>query len=76
MSAPFVPAFAQASSDPRVIDVMNEAYAKSCRMLHDRGQPALVQEVIAGRIIEIVRAGERDPDRVCERVMEIGRAHV
>ena len=38
-------------------------------MLHDKGQPALVQEVIARRIIEIAKAGERDPNRICERVL-------
>jgi hypothetical protein len=69
VSAPFVPPFSQASSDPRVINVMGKAYDKACKMMHDKGQPHLVQEVIAGRIIEIVTAGERDPDRICERVM-------
>ena len=48
---------------------MDIAYAKACKMLHDKGQPALVQEVIARRIMEIVKAGERDPDRICQRVM-------
>jgi len=48
---------------------MDIAYAKACKMLHDKGQPSLVQEVMAGRIIKIVEAGERDPDRICQRVM-------
>ena len=69
MPAAFAPPFSQASSDPHVIGVMNKAYAKACKMLHDRGQPALVQEVIAGRIIDIVKDGERDPDVICQRVM-------
>ena len=42
-----------------MIEVMNNAYAKGCRMLHDKGQPSLVQEVIARRIVEIAKAGER-----------------
>jgi hypothetical protein len=63
------PRFIEASSDPRLVDVMTKAYAKACRMLHDRGQPALVQEIIAGRIVEIVKTGERDPNRVCQRVL-------
>lgn len=63
------PRFTEASSDPRLVDVMNKAYAKACRMLHDRGQPAVVQEIIAGRIVEIVKTGERDPNRVCQRVL-------
>ena len=44
MSAPFAPQFSQASSDPRLIGVMGIAYAKACKMLHDKGQPALVQD--------------------------------
>jgi hypothetical protein len=67
--APFVPPFSQASSDAHIVAIMGTAYTKTCKMLHDKGQPSLVQEVIAGRIIEIVRSGERDPDRICLRVI-------
>jgi hypothetical protein len=63
------PVFREASSDPRMIEVMNNAYGKACRMLHDKGQPTLVQEVIARRIVEIAKAGERDPNKICERVL-------
>ena len=69
MSATSVPVFVEASSDPNVVDVMHKAYAKACRMLHDKGQPALVQEVIARRIVEIAKTGERDPNRICQRVL-------
>jgi hypothetical protein len=69
VSGPFVPPFAQASSDPNVVDVMGRAYTKACKMLHDKGQPLLVQEVIADRIIQMVKTGERDPDRICLRVI-------
>ena len=69
MSTTNDPVFREASSDPKLIDVMNKAYSKACRMLHDRGQPALVQEVIARRIVEIAKAGERDPNRICQRVL-------
>ncbi len=69
MSTPFVPTFAIAEFDAAVVNIMNSAYTKACKMLHDKGQPAVVQEIIAGRIIDIVRAGERDPDRISERVL-------
>ena len=69
MSTTTIPVFREASSDPKVIDVMTNAYGKACRMLHDKGQPAVVQEVIARRIVEIAKAGERDPNRICERVL-------
>ena len=52
-----------------MIEVMNSAYGKACRMLHDKGQPVLVQEVIAQRIVEIAKAGERDPNKICDRVL-------
>jgi hypothetical protein len=61
--------FAQASSDPAAVDAMNNAYAKACKMLHDRGQPALVQEIIAARIVVIAKSGERDPGRICAQVL-------
>jgi hypothetical protein len=69
VSVASVPIFAEASFGPDVIDIMTKAYGQACRMLHDKGQPEVVQEVIARRILEIARTGERDPDRLCERVL-------
>ena len=42
---------------------MGQAYDKA------RGQPAIVNEIIARRIIEIAKTGERDPDELCERML-------
>lgn len=50
--------------------IMGEAYDKATRGLHDRGQPALVQEVIAKRIIDIAATGERDPEQLAKRALE------
>jgi hypothetical protein len=36
-----VPIFAETSFDPGTIDIMNKAYGHACRMLHDKGQPAV-----------------------------------
>jgi hypothetical protein len=58
------------SFDPEVIEVMGQAYDKAKRRLHDTGQPALVQEVIARRIIDIAATGERDPDQIARRALE------
>jgi hypothetical protein len=58
------------SFDPETIEVMGQAYDKAKRRLHDTGQPALVQEVIAKRIIDIAAAGERDPDQIAKRALE------
>jgi hypothetical protein len=42
---------------------MGEAFDAACADLHDDGQPALVREIIAKRIIEAAKTGERDPVR-------------
>jgi hypothetical protein len=39
-------------------------------MLHDRGQPQVVQEIIAKRIIDIAMTGERDPDELARRALQ------
>ena len=49
---------------------MGIAFDLATRSLHDKGQPPLVQEVIAEQIIEIAKTGERDPDKICERVLQ------
>jgi hypothetical protein len=43
---------------------MGEAFDAACRELHDRGQPDLVHEIIAKRIIAAARMGERDPTKL------------
>jgi hypothetical protein len=40
---------------------MGKAFDRACHSLHDIGQPDLVREIIAKRIIEVARDGERDP---------------
>jgi hypothetical protein len=44
---------------------MGEAFDAACRDLGDTGQPTLVREIIAKRIIEAAKNGERDPERLC-----------
>ena len=58
------------SFDPETIRVMGLAYDKATRGLHDTGQPVLVQEVIAKRIIDIAGTGERNPDQLAKRALE------
>jgi hypothetical protein len=45
--------------------VMAEAFDTACAELQDRNLSELVREIIAGRIIEAARRGERDPKRLC-----------
>ena len=44
--------------------VMGEAFDAACKELHDKGQPTIVYEVIAKRIIDAAKKGERDPVRL------------
>jgi hypothetical protein len=50
--------------DDRITKIMGEAFDSACKELHDAGQPAIVYEVIARRIIDGARNGERDPVRL------------
>jgi hypothetical protein len=43
---------------------MGEAFDTACKDLHDTGQPPIVYEVIAVRIISAAKNGERDPVRL------------
>jgi hypothetical protein len=62
-------AFQEAEFDPETIEVLAAAYEKARRSLHDRGQPQIVRDVIAARIIAAAQAGERDPDKLCEMAL-------
>jgi len=57
----------------RLALVMCEAFDAACRDLHDTGQPDLVYEVIAKRIIEAAKSGERDPEKLRDWALAFGR---
>jgi hypothetical protein len=61
--------FTSAAFDPDEIEVLSKAFEKARKSLHDRGQPPIVQEIIAQRIIAVAKTGERDPDRLCEAAL-------
>ena len=65
MSGVAVQLFEQAAFDPDEVKILADAYDRARRSLHDRGQPAIVQEIIAQRIIALAKDGERDPARLC-----------
>jgi hypothetical protein len=50
--------------DDTLTKLMGEVFEAVCNELHDKGQPPIVQEILAKRIIEAVRRGERDPKRL------------
>jgi hypothetical protein len=56
--------------DAEATRLMGEAYDKARSLLRDKGQPDLVQEVIAKRIFEVATTGERDPDELARRALQ------
>jgi len=44
--------------------LIGDAFDAACKGLRDTGQPIVVQEVIAKRIIKAAMKGERDPARL------------
>jgi hypothetical protein len=50
--------------DDSITQMIGEAFDTACKELRDTGQPAIVHEVIAKRIIDAARNGERDVVRL------------
>ena len=50
---------------PEDIQVLSRAYEMAIESLHDVGQPEVVREVIAKRIIDAARRGHDDPAALC-----------
>jgi hypothetical protein len=67
--AEVVQLFREAAFDPAEVEALCLAYEKARLSLHDRGQPAIVQEIIAGRIISAAKRGVLDPDKLCEMAL-------
>ena len=55
--------------EPETLEALSNAYDMALRALHDIGQPEVVREVIARRIIAAARRGERHPARLCANAL-------
>jgi hypothetical protein len=53
--------------DPEVRLVMDIAFEMARAALRDRAD--IPPEVVAAKIIQLAKKGERDPDRMCERAL-------
>jgi hypothetical protein len=58
----------QAAFDDRTVKIMTQAYEAALRELELRDRSDPITELIATKIIEVVRLGERDPAQACELV--------
>jgi hypothetical protein len=54
-----------ASFDAETVQMLCAVYDRVKQELHDRGQPEIVNEIIAQRILLAAENGERDPGRLC-----------
>jgi hypothetical protein len=64
---PFIP---RGVFDDAATKAMGEAFDAACKALHDTGQPTVVYEVMARRIIAAARKGERDIWRLRRAALE------
>jgi hypothetical protein len=69
-SAHIVQLFRAAAFDPEEIERLCSAYDLATAQLHDRDRrPAMVNEIIAERIIALAEEGERDPKTLAESAL-------
>jgi hypothetical protein len=63
--------FRDAAFDPEGVENLSVAYGLATTRLHDRDRrPAIVNEIIAQRIIALAATGERDPLIPADRALE------
>ena len=68
--ASIVPFISNAVFEQADIQVMSDAYNRAIEDIYNFGRPnKTVEAIIATRIITHSKGGERDPDRLCERVL-------
>jgi hypothetical protein len=53
------------SFEPEILEALGKAYEMAIAALHDIGQPTVVREVLAKRIIRAAQKGEHDPGALC-----------
>lgn len=53
---------------PEEIGQMNEAYERVLQELGANDWAALINEAVARKVVEVVKGGERDADRILSRV--------
>ena len=66
-----IPTVEGGSFDAEIIRTMGQVFDKACSSLRDFGSAVLVREIIAKRIIEAAKNGERDPARLFEQALRV-----
>lgn len=71
MVSTVIPVFRDSGFDDEATQILGRAYDIACRSLHPKGQPPVVQETLAKKIVEAAQYGERDPDRLAAIALSI-----
>lgn len=71
---PITPYLDRSKFDPEVTRVMGVAFEMACVALGLAERGGLANEVVARRIIELAKTGERNADLLCERALTEIRA--
>ena len=58
-----------AEFSPEVTQIMGDAIDCATKGLRDTGQPDVVQEIIAKRIVDLAANGERDPQKLANMAL-------
>ena len=66
---PLTPYLKEAVFDPKAIEAMNAAFLALCKSLQLDRSDAARTEVVARKVIDIGRTGERDPQRIHDLVL-------
>ena len=61
--------FKDAPFGPDVVRLLSEAFDIACKALKDTGQPDIIKEVLASRIIAAAQKGTRNPTKICEEAL-------
>ena len=70
-SAQIVQLLHAAAFEPEAIERLGSAYDLATARLHDRDRrPAMVNEIIAQRIIALAQNGERDPKTLADSALK------
>ena len=56
--------------DPETKRVLGVAFEMTCIALRAEGSDDFIKRAIATKIIDLARAGERNPDLLCEQVLK------
>ena len=62
--------------DPETKRVLGVAFEMTCIALRAEGPDHFVKQAIATKIIDLARAGERNPDLLCEQVLKDSRVAI